>query len=146
MLITGCTGALGKQLKKIFPNSLSPSHKELDIVERDSVFKYIQGHSDIISIIHAAASTNVRTCEDNKLETWNSNVNGTKNLVDAASKNNKETYFVYISTACVFQGTKGMYNETDLPYPKNFYAFTKYIGETSVIHLKNHLIIRTNFV
>jgi len=145
IFLTGSKGVLGKQLKKVFPDSLSPSHKELDVGERDDIFRYFQKHSDITTIIHAAALTSVRPCEDNKLEAWKSNVNGTKNLVDAAFKINPEIYFIYISTACVFQGTKGMYNEKDLPYPKNFYAFTKYIGETKITTL-NQLIIRTNFV
>lgn len=145
VLITGSRGTLGKQLKKIFPDSLSPSHNELDFGEKEVVFKYFKEHTDIKTIIHAGALTSVRPCEDDKLEAWRSNVDGTKNLVDAASKMNHEIYFVYISTACVFQGTKGMYNETDLPYPKNFYAFTKYVGETK-INMLNHLIIRTNFV
>ena len=39
-----------------------------------------------------------------------------------------------------------MYNENDIPYPENFYALTKLLGEFLIKKLSNHLIIRTNFV
>ena len=39
-----------------------------------------------------------------------------------------------------------MYKETDIPYPENFYALTKLLGENEVTKLSNYLIIRTNFV
>ena len=51
----------------------------------------------------------------------------------------------YISTACVFDGHSGMYNETDSPSPENFYSSTKLLGEYEVKKLKKSLIIRTNF-
>jgi dTDP-4-dehydrorhamnose reductase len=38
-----------------------------------------------------------------------------------------------------------MYNESSIPYPENFYALTKLLGEQEVKRLSNHLIIRTNF-
>jgi dTDP-4-dehydrorhamnose reductase len=39
-----------------------------------------------------------------------------------------------------------MYDEDSIPYPENFYALTKLIGEQYVSNLKNSLIVRTNFV
>lgn len=146
VLITGCTGVLGRHLKKVFPEAKAHSHSKLDVGDEKSVFKYFEENPDIDTIIHAAALTGVRECEDNKPEAWRSNVEGTRNLVEASLKFNQEIYFIYISTACVFEGTRGMYTETDIPYPKNFYAFTKYVGETSVRLILRHLIVRTNFV
>ena len=51
-----------------------------------------------------------------------------------------------MSTACVFDGHTGMYKENDVPYPENFYALTKLLGENEVTKLSNFIIIRTNFV
>jgi len=70
----------------------------------------------------------------------------TKNLVDTIIKLKKNTRFIYISTACVFDGHSGMYKESSIPYPENFYALTKLLGEYEVQKIKNHLIVRTNFV
>ncbi len=90
--------------------------------------------------------TGIRECEDDKLKAWKSNVVGTENLADACLKFKPETHFVYVSTACVFDGHRGFYTEEDIPYPENFYALTKLLGEFVVKKLSNHLIVRTNFV
>ncbi len=144
-LITGGTGSLGIELKKLFPNSLAPTRQELDITNRKGVFDYIKNNG-IDTIIHTAALTNVRSCEENKSLTWKTNIDGTKNLVDAILELNKNIYFIYVSTACVFDGHSGMYKESSIPYPENFYALTKLIAEHEVNRLSNYLIIRTNFV
>ena len=85
MLITGGSGALGKQLKKIFPDSITPDHKILDITKKMEVFEFFK-KNDIDVVIHAAALTKIRPCEENKELTWKTNVKGTKNLVDAVEK------------------------------------------------------------
>jgi dTDP-4-dehydrorhamnose reductase len=145
VLITGGTGALGTELKKLFPDSLAPTREELDITDKKSVIDYIKKNK-IDGIIHTAALTKIRPCEDDKSLAWKTNVEGTKNLVEAVQESKKKIYFIYISTACVFDGHVGMYKEDSIPYPENFYALTKLIGEHEVNKLTNYLIIRTNFV
>ncbi len=54
IMVTGGSGKLGKALLALFPNSLHPSHAELELSERATVFSYIEKHSPDI-IIHAAA-------------------------------------------------------------------------------------------
>ena len=144
-LITGGSGILGTELKKFFPDSLFPSHSELDITNHEMVFDYFS-KNEFDSIIHTAAMTNVRQCESEKKLAWNTNVIGTKNLFDAATKFRPNSKFIYLSTACVFDGHDGMYKESSIPSPENFYALTKLIGEQQIKNLKNYLIIRTNFV
>ena len=144
-LITGGSGILGTELKKFFPNSLFPSHSVLDITNHEMVFDYFS-KNEFDSIIHTAAMTSVRQCESEKKLSWDTNVIGTKNLVDAAIKFNPNSKFSYVSTACVFDGHVGMYKESSIPHPENFYALTKLIGEQFAKNLKNHIIIRTNFV
>jgi dTDP-4-dehydrorhamnose reductase len=102
--------------------------------------------TDINLVIHAAALTKIRPCEENKQLAWNTNVNGTKNLVDAVLSTKPSIPFLYISTACVFDGHTGMYVESSIPYPENFYALTKLVGEHEINRLPSYLIIRTNFV
>ena len=144
-LITGGSGILGTELKKFFPDSLFPSHSELDITNHEMVFDYFS-KNEFDSIIHTAAMTSVRQCESEKKLAWNTNVIGTKNLFDAATKFRPNSKFIYVSTACVFDGHVGMYKESSIPCPENFYALTKLIGEQQIKNLKNYLIIRTNFV
>lgn len=145
MLITGASGKLGKALKEIFPEARTPGHQELDITNRIRVSHYIEKHKPKI-IIHTAAFTDVAQAEKEKDIVWGTNVEGTENLVEACLKYSSDAFFVYISTACVFDGQRGEYTEEDVPNPKNFYALTKLVGEFVARRLKNHLIIRTNFV
>ena len=138
---------MGSALVKIFPNTLAPPHEELDITDKEAVFEYIEKHKPEI-IIHCAALTGIRECEDNKETAWHVNVEGTENVVKACENSVSNCYFTYVSTACVFYGDKGDYVETDIPCPKNFYSLTKLLGEFIVKYstLKQWLIIRTNFV
>ncbi len=46
ILITGTSGALGSELKKKFPNAITPNHNELDIISRENLMIVI-----IISMI-----------------------------------------------------------------------------------------------
>ncbi|KAF6245770.1 sugar nucleotide-binding protein [Nitrosopumilus sp. b2] len=145
ILLTGGSGNLGTELKKILPNCIAPTKQELDITNRNQVFDFFKNNS-IDVVIHTAAITKIRFCEENQRITWDTNVQGTRNIVDAIKKSEDNTKFVYISTACVFDGHRGMYKESDVPYPENFYALTKLVAESEVTKVSNHLIIRTNFV
>ncbi len=146
VVITGAAGALGTELKKRYTNALVPTHKELDIGNREDVFEFFKKHSDIDLIIHAGALTGIRPCEEDQPLAWKTNVEGTRNLVDAVLESKQKIQFIYVSTACVFDGHSEMYKESSIPYPENFYALTKLIGESEVRKLPEFLIARTNFV
>lgn len=67
-------------------------------------------------------------------------------MVNEFQNHNSDGKFIYVSTACVFDGHSEMYSEESIPYPENFYSLTKLLGEYVVNRLSNSLIIRTNFV
>lgn len=142
ILITGGNGKLGKELRKIFPDALAPTHEELDITNTEQVKRYLeQSNPDII--IHCAALTSINQCQEDQRLAYATNVLGTENLISTCADN---CYFVYISTACVFQGDRGNYAEDSLPSPKNYYGLTKLLGEFVACKTRTKsLIIRTNF-
>jgi dTDP-4-dehydrorhamnose reductase len=145
MIIFGGNGRLGRSLSKEFPEALTPSHSEVDITDKDSVSRYIESHIPDV-VFQGAAWVDVRGCESDHAKAWEFNVEGTKNVVDAVEKTNRNCYFIFPSTACVFHGDKGGYVETDIPDPINFYGVTKMVAEMIVTRLPNHLIMRTDFV
>ena len=54
---------------------------------------------------------------------------------------------LYISTAGIFDGTKEVYDESDVPNPMCHYAKSKYLGEEYVINnSKNYLICRAGWM
>jgi len=145
VLITGGTGSLGVELQKVFLENISPTHEELDVTNKEQVKKIFR-QNEINTVIHTAAITKIRKCEDNRQLAWNVNVEGTKNLIDEIIHSKLNINFIYVSTACVFDGHSGMYTEKSIPYPENFYSLTKLLGEIEVNRLPNSTIIRTNFV
>ena len=128
-LIIGSTGKLGAALVRVFHNKFAPNHEELDITDNEAVLRYIKTNKPEL-LLHCAALTGIRECEENKEKAWRVNVEGTENLVKACEDAAKDCYFIYVSTACVFYGDEGNYVETDTPYPKNFYSLTKLLGES----------------
>jgi dTDP-4-dehydrorhamnose reductase len=145
VLITGGAGSLGIELQKVFSENISPTHEELDITNKEQIKKIFQ-QNKINTVIHTAAITKIRECEKNKQLAWSVNVQGTKNIINEIIQSKLNINFVYVSTACVFDGHSGMYTEKSIPYPENFYSLTKLLGEFEVNQLPNSTIIRTNFV
>jgi dTDP-4-dehydrorhamnose reductase len=147
LLVTGGEGTLGRELVKLYPESAHPGHSQLDIADKKAVDAFLR-KSRPDMVIHCAALTGVRECEDDKGLAWKVNVEGTENLIRGVEALLNGCYFVYISTACVFYGDRGDYGESDPPYPKNYYSLTKLLGEAAVRNsgLKRWLILRTNFV
>lgn len=141
-LATGGSGKLGTYLcKKI--SCLAPSRNELDVLNINQIEKFASS-DEIDAILHLAALCDVPATEKNKQLAYRINVEGTRNVAEAAKKFNKK--IIYISTDYVFPCTDGKYKETDQPQPFNWYGFTKYAGELEIQNqTKNHLIIRTSF-
>ncbi|MAG92109.1 dTDP-4-dehydrorhamnose reductase [Candidatus Woesearchaeota archaeon] len=146
ILITGGNGALGESLIKTFPDAFAPSHKDMDVTDKESMAKVILDYKPDV-VIHAAAIVGIRECEEDKDKARQTNVEGTQNIVDALKKLNNNCYLVYMSTACVFAGeNEKYYTEDDEPNPKNYYSQTKKEGESVAMRYPNTVIIRTNFV
>jgi dTDP-4-dehydrorhamnose reductase len=96
-------------------------------------------------IINAAAMTEVDRCEKEKIEAWEVNVEGVRNLVRAA--NRAGARLVHMSSDFVFDGTAGPYKENDRTNPVNFYGNTKVEGERIIVSEANTwTIIRTILV
>lgn len=145
VLVTGSSGRLGRELVSRFPEALAPSRRQLDLTSGiDVMSRYMADHGPSV-VLHAGALTDVRRCERSRELAWATNVIGTANLLEACRRGSPDVYFVYVSTACVFDGERGAYVEDDIPYPKNFYALTKLAAELIVSRHQPHLIVRTNF-
>lgn len=153
ILVTGGAGLLGSKLINLGPkdfetvacyNRNKPDFdniREMDLTDRGRVFKVIEKEKPDI-IIHTAALTNVDYCEEHEKEAWKINVEGTKNVVEAAKRVNAK--MVYISTEYVFDGEHGPYSEDDETNPLGVYAKTKLKGEGEVKNSGlDYMIIRT---
>ncbi len=117
ILLTGYRGKLGTELRKC-----------IQVKEFEGDIKYVNEKQYCNLIIHAAAYTNVAQAEQDPSICFNTNVNGTFNLVNLY----KDVPFVFISSEYARN-------------PIGEYAWTKKWGEEIVKSHPNHLIIRTLF-
>ena len=149
-LITGANGQLGQELQRLLSErQLSfvafDSH-QLDITDREKVMSVFEQEKPDV-VLHAAAYTKVDAAEDEAREiNWQVNVEGTKNIADAAKK--FDTKLVAVSTDYVFDGTNlGEYKEDAAVSPKNAYGRAKLAGELAVIEsYADAYIVRTSWV
>ncbi|MBD9099042.1 NAD(P)-dependent oxidoreductase [bacterium] len=134
-LVTGVTGQLGFDVVRILKengitNIYAPTSSEFDITNKEIVVsKTKEFNPDVI--IHCAAYTKVDQAEIDTDTCYKVNVDGTKNMTEAAKE--VDAKIIYISTDYVFDGEKkGAYLVNDKTNPKSIYGKTKLEGEKIV--------------
>ena len=146
ILLLGGSGTLGSTIIKsrIYPNLKYPTKKKLNILNKNKIINYLI-ENKIKLILHCAAVARVKQCELNK-KSKKININGTKNIVNAIKKVNKNIKLVFISSDAVYSANKGNNKETEKLSPYNVYGKTKVEGEKIVKSLRKFIIIRTRFL
>ena len=138
ILITGHDGFLGSHLVnylsknyEIVGLSKNKQPRRPDIQQIKSDIRKITLKSipkDIYCIIHLAAITDVKYCQNEPTECFDVNVKGTQNLLELARKLNSK--FIYMSTSHVYGVPKK--NPITEEHPKNptsIYSASKLAGE-----------------
>ncbi len=146
LLITGCSGQLGRALNKEYEGEqvelINTDVPELDITDLDAVMHLIRECKPDV-IMNCAAMTAVDLCESEYDKAFRINAIGPRNLSIAAHETGAKLF--QISTDYVFSGkSKVPYKETDQPDPQSVYGSTKLAGEQFVRDFAGHyFIIRT---
>jgi dTDP-4-dehydrorhamnose reductase len=117
----------------------APRSTQLDITDETAVARALELAQPEV-VLHLAAYTDVAKAEQERERAWAVNVVGTGHLARHTLGR-----FVHFSTDYVFDGERGMYLETDIPNPANFYSLTKTVGEEAARHARRTLIVRTSF-
>ena len=138
ILITGHGGFIGSHLVE----NLSKNHNIIGIGKtRLKNTKIIQINQDIAkikpekipkkisAIIHLAAITDIKFCQDNPQKCFKVNVQGTQNLLEICRKRNLK--FIFLSTSHVFgKPIKIPINESHPKRPESAYACSKLCAES----------------
>jgi dTDP-4-dehydrorhamnose reductase len=147
IVIVGARGMLGTDLMQVLAARAPAGFDlpELDITDAGRSRELLQDVGPDV-IIHAAAMTNVDSCETHAEEAFLVNGQGTGNLAAAAYALGAK--LVYYSTDYVFDGTReGGYHEQDEPNPLSVYGKSKWRGEEFVrATCPDHLILRTSWL
>lgn len=142
LVITGGSGKLGTELKKLFKSALFPTHDELNIKDPYSITEYLD-QENASYILHCAAFASPVGADKDPLEAMMCNTVGTAFLAEYALKHNIP--MAYTSTDYVFNGNQGYYQETDPVFPLGLYGWSKLGGECAVNMVPKHLIMRFSF-
>jgi dTDP-4-dehydrorhamnose reductase len=148
--LTGGDGLVGSRIIELLKNDfefINLSQKEMDITDKDSVYKVLK-EINFDVFLHLAAYTNVSQAEIEKKICFKVNVEGTKNVFEVVSLKKKQ--FIYISTDFVFDGKKHANRQSSPPYyedskpnPLGIYGQSKYEGEKIV--KKEAMIVRISY-
>ena len=151
ILITGCNGQLGSELRALAVNFkyysfLFTDFQDLDITNHNDVSLFVQTKK-VNVIINCAAYTAVDKAESEPELADAINHLAVENLAKIAKQN--KIKLIHISTDYVFDGLSCKpYVEKDVPNPKSVYGQTKLSGELAMQHINpiNSIIIRTSWV
>ena len=142
IVITGGDGRFAQILKRDNKklNILYPNKKELNILDVDSIKRYLKKNKPQY-LIHAAALSRPMNIHDKQIsKSIDLNIIGTSNIVKICS--DFKIKLIYFSTGYVYEGRVGNYKETDPVLPVNNYAWSKLGGECAVAMYKHSLILR----
>lgn len=155
VLITGINGFIGSRLceflqtegYKVVGIEASKASKADYICNVKNRNKLLQILNNVKpdAIIHTAAVKDLISCEKSKVNSWNTNVESTRTLVNYLIDNPK-TKLIYLSSDVIFDGIKGDYKENDYASPINWYGTTKLHSELLISQIKNFAICRTALV
>lgn len=151
ILITGGTGLLGSALIRNKPANLDVfatfynNKKSVATTEVEFIYLDIRSKRDVKLvldeirpdvIIHAAAKSSPDYCEENKKDAWQTNVIGTRNILELSKK--KKIKVIFMSSNQVFSGTNPPYTEKSLRDPVNYYGKTKVKSEDDIAKNKEN--------
>jgi dTDP-4-dehydrorhamnose reductase len=133
VFVVGSRGQLGQSLAETAPATVDfagADLPELDILDAPALRAHLADERPGF-VVNAAAYTAVDKAEDEPEIARRVNVDGARNVAEAAC--NAGARVIFISTDFVFDGCKGMpYEPDDAPAPLSVYGATKLDGEVAV--------------
>ncbi|MFT4102338.1 MAG: sugar nucleotide-binding protein [Burkholderiaceae bacterium] len=152
--IAGCGGMLGQAFHSVFGNQydLRCTDKDvnedwlslLDFRNLDAYRKDVESYKPDF-LFHLGAHTDLEYCESNIEDAYATNTMSVENAVWIANK--LDIPLLYISTAGIFDGSKEVFDDWDLPNPLGHYARSKYMGEQYVMqNARRHLVCRAGWM
>jgi len=161
ILITGASGFIGTRVShylvrnenvKVYGTYLtnefvrveSTNHERLDVSNKQAVNSLFQRIGPNI-VIHIAGTKDVAFCQRYPQRARQIHVEGTNNVTSACQE--LRARLIYVSSDCVFNGTKQIYFEEDIAKPFNTYGQVKFEGEKIVLSSSlSFIIIRSSIL
>lgn len=142
-IITGAAGLIGQYFVHTAPrwapgwDVQGLSRAELELTEISKVTAHIHALKPDL-LIHCAALSRTKACEQDPDQAYRDNVEVTTHLAQLS----KNIPFIFLSSGEVFDGKTGWYGETDEPNPISVYGQTKLEAEQTVLKNPGHTVVR----
>ena len=143
VIVTGAAGLIGQYCVKS-ASRWAPdlevrglSRADLDLTDRAAAERAWR-HLKPSAVIHCAALSRTKDCEQNPQLARRINVDATGDL----ARLSEDIPFIFLSSGEVFDGERGWYREGDAPNPINFYGKTKLEAERLVLQNPRHTVVR----
>ena len=148
ILLTGCAGQLGRELKRSLASLgelVACDRRQLDLAQPEALRATVRALAPTV-IVNAAAYTAVDKAEAEPAAADAINAVASGVLADEARR--LGALLIHYSTDYVFDGTKpAPYTEDDVPAPLSAYGRSKHTGELAIAASgARHLIFRTSWV
>ena len=152
--MSGCGGMLGEAFFEVFKQEYNVKCSDIDL-NSDWLefldFRHLGDYQKQVGsfkpdyLFHIGAYTDLEYCERNVDDTYLTNTLSVENATFISNK--LDIPLLYISTAGIFDGKKGLYDDWDLPNPLCHYAKSKYFGEKFVLqNCKYPLVLRAGWM
>lgn len=152
--VSGCGGMLGEAFHRQFRDEYALKCSDIDVnapwLSRCDIRHLDEYREDVKDfqpdyLFHLGALTDLEYCELHPDEAYETNTLAVENAVWISQE--LDIPLLYISTAGIFDGAKGSYDDWDLPNPIGHYGRSKYAGELAVKDsVKRYLICRAGWM
>ena len=154
ILVLGSSGKLGQVVLEklnsrlnnveIIKSSRSSSTMPIDLSNLDLINEFLS-KIDPDVIINCSGNVDLLFCEQNKDYITKLHIDSVEKITNWSKKNSSR--YIHISTDHFFDGDKNkLHTENEKVELLNFYALSKYKGESKISSLDNSVIIRTSFI
>ena len=143
ILITGAAGLIGHYLVKTAPRWAPQwdvrgiTRQDVDLTDAAGVTGVVRSLKPV-AIIHCAALSRTKDCEQDPESAHRINVAATTQLAQLS----QDIPFLFLSSGEVFDGRTGWYSEKEESNPINVYGRTKLEAERVVLQNSGHTVVR----
>lgn len=143
MLVTGASGFLGSRIVSFYQEKYevyAPTHREMDITDRDSVKSVFERFQPDYAV-HCAAVSDIGACAEAPELSWKINVDGSRNLAEISARYG--TKCILSSSDQVYLGSTAQepHREYEALRPGNLYGREKKQAEEDCLRVNPDCVL-----